>query len=437
MRELSHLVLYAWAPFTILCFAMQPPRRALVFCMLAGMMFLPQDSIPITGLPDISKPTVIVLGCFLGALIFDSARVFGCRPALRDLPAVVLTLMPAASSILNGYSAYSAFSEMLEGWLMMGGAYWLGRIYFSDEEGKRDLMLGLVAAGVLYAPLCLYEIRMSPQLHLQLYGIFPSAFDQTMRWGGFRPVVFFGHGLSLSFFMAMSTITLAYLYSTGGVKSVVSVPAGLVMAFMLGMLILCKSSGAMLLTFLSLVAIHEAKAFKSRRILWGVIGFAACYVPLRIFRIWEGDTLVEMAGWLSAERQQSLAYRVNNEKLLLAALESNFWVGRGPSPSVNAVYDAELGSRWIVADSVWINLFTGGGALTTLSFWAMIVLSAVRGLRAVDPREWLAKRHACTVAMTVITAVFVLDCVANATVFPLTMACVGGLTGIVYERKND
>lgn len=66
----------------------------------------------------------------------------------------------------------------------------------------------LVIAGLIYTVPMLYEIRMSPQLHTIFYGYFPHSFGQQARGGGFRPVVFMGHGLLVGFLRLSSCYQL-------------------------------------------------------------------------------------------------------------------------------------------------------------------------------------------------------------------------------------
>ena len=40
----------------------------------------------------------------------------------------------------------------------------------NTADTLRDLCLSIIIGGVIYLPLCLYEIRMSPQLHSIFYG---------------------------------------------------------------------------------------------------------------------------------------------------------------------------------------------------------------------------------------------------------------------------
>ena len=63
-------------------------------------------------------------------------------------------------------------------------------------------------------PFCLFEIRMSPQLHKCVYGS-TSAPRQTFRWGGFRPMVFMQRGLAVGIWMIAGVAVGMWLWVTG------------------------------------------------------------------------------------------------------------------------------------------------------------------------------------------------------------------------------
>ena len=88
----------------------------------------------------------------------------------------------------------------------------MGRAYFGDFKGLRELATVLFIGGLIYIPLCLYEIRMSPQLHNTIYGFYQHDFVQTMRAGGWRPTVFLQHGLAVGLFMSVTSLIGAWLW---------------------------------------------------------------------------------------------------------------------------------------------------------------------------------------------------------------------------------
>ena len=69
--------------------------------------------------------------------------------------------------------------------------YLIGRLYFSDAEGLRELAIAIVIGGLACVLPCLYEMRMSPLLLPQVYGIDRY---EGIRMGGYRPRIFFSTG---------------------------------------------------------------------------------------------------------------------------------------------------------------------------------------------------------------------------------------------------
>jgi hypothetical protein len=79
----------------------------------------------------------------------------------------------------------------------------------------RELTMGVVFGGLAYVPLCLFEIRMSPQLLSMFYG---SSIWSGTRFGGFRPHVFFHNGLELGMWMTAVSLAAWWLWSCGALK---------------------------------------------------------------------------------------------------------------------------------------------------------------------------------------------------------------------------
>jgi hypothetical protein len=49
-------------------------------------------------------------------------------------------------------------------------------------------------------------------LHTWVYGYFPHSFAQQLRYGGYRPVVFMGHGLLVALFAAIALISAVVMW---------------------------------------------------------------------------------------------------------------------------------------------------------------------------------------------------------------------------------
>ena len=75
-------------------------------------------------------------------------------------------------------------------------------------------------------------------------GIFRIRLDQQIRDGGFRPVVFLGHGLVVAFFAMTTAVAAAAFWRTR--TKILQLPAAGITAYLGAMLILCKSLGSLL-----------------------------------------------------------------------------------------------------------------------------------------------------------------------------------------------
>ena len=171
MPILIYIALLGWIPICLLLFAVLPPQRAVVIAVVGGWLVLPPTGIQFSGIPDYDKVVAPVAGVLLGTLIFQPNRLLAFRPRWFDLPALVWCLCPFISSLANGLGTYDGVSASianLERWTL---PYLIGRLYFGDREGMRELAVGIAVGGIIWILPCLYEIRMSPVLLSKVYGI--------------------------------------------------------------------------------------------------------------------------------------------------------------------------------------------------------------------------------------------------------------------------
>src|SRR5215212_5826155 len=192
----SVLLIWAWPAMAVALFALMPPRRALAVGFVVGWLFLPQLALP---LPFVKwdKHSATSVGAFLGVLIFDSGRLKAFRPTLVDLPMAVWCFVPYSAAVSNGLSPYDGSAASATQMVVWGVPYLLGRCYYADFLGLRGLAVWIFVAGVVYVPFCLFEKALSPQLHFMTYGFHQHDFNQVVRMGGYRPMVFMEHGLAV------------------------------------------------------------------------------------------------------------------------------------------------------------------------------------------------------------------------------------------------
>ncbi|MEZ5978685.1 MAG: hypothetical protein R3F34_10745 [Planctomycetota bacterium] len=207
MPSLVPLFLFGFAALVPVLFAVLGARRAVAFAYVAGWLFLPVATIDLP-LVEYDKAAAIALGCLVGVVLVDLSTLLAFRPGFVDLGIVALCVSPLASSISNELGAYDGFANAVNMTLLWGVPWLLGRLYLGSREGATLLARAVVWGGLAYVPLCAWELRMSPQLHAQLYGYYAhaSGFTQVVRFGGWRPTVFMHHGLMVGMFMATAAL---------------------------------------------------------------------------------------------------------------------------------------------------------------------------------------------------------------------------------------
>ena len=422
------IMLFAWLPLITVIFALLPPRRAVVACFIFAWLFLPVARYDIPMVPSYDKMSATSWGVLLATLVLDTSRFFKFRPKWPDALMLGFCLSTGISAITNGFGPYDAFAGMFDSMVVWGIPYFIGRLYFTDLGSLRELAFGVVIGGLLYVPLCLFEIRMSPQLHAMVYGYHQHSWLQTMRYGGWRPTVFMEHGLMVGMWMATSTIIAFWLWQRGGVKQIQGIPAYAFVGVLAITTVLVKSTGAIALVVIGVSTLWATKQAKHQWPLLCIGGFVMVYIALRSTGLWSGDMLVSTAELVfGQERTNSLAFRIDNEKVLSAHGRERFmfgWFGYGR----NRVFD-ELG-REVPTDSMWVITFGRTGALGLFTQFGILVAGATLLYRRVPPRMWEHPAVAPAVALSVVVAMWCVDCLFNYMYNPVFLLAVGGLIGM-------
>jgi len=293
--------------------------------------------------------------------------------------------------------------------------------------------MGILIGGLIYVPLCLFEIRMSPQLHKFFYGYHAfSDFAQTMRFGGWRPTVFMSHGLMVGMWMSMAALVAVWMWWTKAVRTIMGIPMWVAVPALVITAVLCKSTGALILMACGLAALAVVKTFNARVLIWILIVIAPLYIVVRVTKVWDGTDMVSVARMISDERAQSLGFRLQNENLLVdkAMLQPIFgWGGWNRSQ----IIDKQTGFRTVV-DGQWINSLGLYGLVGMISLTAMLLMPPAIALRRFGPASWASPAFAAAAALLMINVLYMLDNIPNAMVNPLYVLAAGGLTGILLNK---
>lgn len=435
MNLLVYLVMFGWIPLVLYLFHQLPVQRALVLSFIGAWLFLPQVSFSLPGLPDFTKMSATCYGILLATFIFDAKRFQQFKWNWIDLPMLIWCLCPLASSLTNDLGLYDGLSAALTQTVTWGFPYFLGRLYLGSLKGLKQLAVGIMIGGLLYVPLCLLEIRLSPQLHRWFYGYHAHSFEQTVRLGGFRPTVFMEHGLMVGVWMMTATLMAIWLWRAGTLTHLWQIPMiWLVLA--LGVtFVLLKSTGAYVLLVISLALLWV--------VTWSRTSFAIGLITLLMVAYLTVSTtslltpayaqqIVAMTSQVTgSERAESLAYRWENERLLSAKARQRpifGWGGWGRA----RVYD-EQGRDISVTDSLWIIAFGNHGLVGLVSLITALVLPILSVARRIPVANWTHPAAAPVAALAVALITYSLDCLVNAMVNPVFALVAGGLSGLAVQ----
>jgi hypothetical protein len=409
-------------------------RRGMLAALLGGTLLLPVFDAT-AGVPLLRTKAMFVAGVVLAtSLALDARRWSRLRPSLLDLPMLVLCAVAYLSGTENDLGAYEALAAVFASLLVFGGPYLLGRLYLGGPEGLADLADAVVLAGLAYVPLCLWEVRMSPQLHRQLYGYGATkVFAQNVRFGGYRPLVFMNHGLMVALFMASATLVAWWLWRTRARSSLVGLPLWAITAALGVTTLLCKSTGAVGLLLIGIAALEGTRWLKTPLLILALAAVPPAFCAARLAG-WSAEGLVAAsARAVDADRAQSVQFRIQNEDALAArALERPLlgWGRWGRS----RIRD-QAGKELAITDSLWIITLGENGLVGLVALGLMLGLPALLLLRAAPARRWAEPGVAAAAALAMVGIIGELDDLLNTMATPVAFAIAGALVSVWWARR--
>lgn len=435
MNWLVPFALYGWIPLVAVLFATLRPSRAVIVSYLVGWMFLPVAKFELFGFFDYQKGTAIPLGVFLGMLLFDSASLRRLRFTAFDLPIAAFCLAPFVSSLANDLGWYDALSALMYQVITWGLPYLTGRIYFSSPEGLRRLALGLLAGGLVYIPLCLWEVRMSPQLHATLYGFHQHDWTQTLRFGGYRPMVFMNHGLMVGLWMAAASVIGLALWSGSRGRRVWGIPLSIAVPALLVTTLLCKSFGATVLVLMAAAVFFGMRTLRTSLPMALLVCLPSTYVLMRTVGAWSGGELTEVVSEVASQRASSLSFRLAaEEQLLVKAADKPVLGWGGWGRSFVRRFDDWQRPDTVITDSLWILVFGKYGAVGLASLLLALLVPVLALWRRCPPRLWASPGAALPWALAMVLTLYAIDNLVNAMENPVYLLIAGGLCGLAPAR---
>ncbi len=482
-NSFAYLMLVCWPLVTLVLFRRLPLPQALCWSVVAGYLLLPVRAgwnFPM--IPTIDKTLIIGLSAaIMGAIMARQDKLAAALPGLRTPPSpytpaarmagglarqghagapatiapgprrpgrghdpqprgrwliygllVLLVLTPMATVMANGepvrwgsrtlpglqmYDALSIIARSVVNVL----PFVLAMVFLRTHERHVILLRVLAIAGALYAGLALFEVRMSPQISIWVYGYFPHNWLQHVR-GGFRPVVFLQHGLWLGVFLGTATLAACVLWRQAIADRIAS-RAWLWTALWLGgVLLLSRNLGA---TFLVLVLapVIVLTGLRTQAIVAATIaGIVLSYPVLRSAGVVPTQTILSGFARIDAERADSLLTRITNEDRMLAHANDKPLTGWG-GYGRNRVYD-ERGRNITITDGAWIIILGTFGWFGYIAQFGLLTLPMI--LLALRRREEVTT---ATAGLMLIAALGLIDLLPNATLTPVTWLIGGAVAG--------
>lgn len=440
MTPQAQLAMLAWIPLLLYLFTRFPVQKAVVIGFIGAWLFLPQKAaFSFVGFPDYNRISAASYGILLATCIFDVGRFHSFKFRWLDLPMLIWCVSPLASSLSNDLGLYDGLSATLGETVRWGLPYFLGRIYFNNLKGLRLLAMGIFLGGMVYVPLCLFEVRMSPQLHRMVYGYFPHSFRQTIRYGGFRPQVFMQHGLAVGVWMMAATLVGIWLWQAGVIKQIWGIPMKWLVPLLLITFILCKSTGAWLLCGFGLVIIFAARWLRTAiplLLLIGGIFFYQYYVATGQFTPQQQDQIISvMTQITNEERAGSLEFRMDNEQILGDKARQRIIFGWG-GWNRNRVYEYNWRGERVditTTDSFWIIQFGTKGLVGLFSINVAMLLPVVILCRRYPADYWFNPKVAPVIAVAVVVTLYMVDNLINAMFNPVFPLATGGIAGLLVQ----
>jgi hypothetical protein len=445
------LALLAWPLVTLVLVLRLPFPQAALISILGGFLLLPvRGGINLPVLPTFEKDTIPSLTLLVLAVLLyrgrseipgppssGSPRVMpGWIPrsvfAIAGLLMIVLgALMTAMTNgdrlvygprILPGLGIYDGFSTVLSGLTMLVPLL-LGRKFFAHPEQHALLLRGLVAGGLAYSLLVLYEIRMSPQLSTMIYGFFPHDWVQHIRGGGWgwRPVVFMEHGLQLTLFLA--TVTLATFGASRCLEPRLRGFYLLAGTWLLGIVLLSNSLGALIIAVVFLPVILFLGSRMQLLVAALIAGMIITYPMLRSVGAIPTDRLVSIAEAIDPGRAASLQFRFDNEDLLLEHARERPVFGWG-GWNRNRVF-SETGGDLTTTDGAWIIAMGVRGWVGYLAQFGFLALPII--LLSIERRRY--EVSTVTAVLALVLSAALVDLIPNGFLSPVTLLLAGALWG--------
>lgn len=430
---LAYLVLIVWPIISIQLFAKLNSVQAFIITVVGGYLILPvRVNIDFPLIPALDKSSIVGISLLIGCRFVKKLPVNLIPPeGIERKLVLIYLLIPIFTTITNqeivfngawwtaGLTPYDMVSAIIANYLYLIPLI-LGVQVLNSQYAQEQLFKIITVSALIYSVFILFEVRMSPQLHNWIYGFFPHSFAQQMRDGGFRAVVFLGHGLLVSIFLVIAIGSVAALWKNKN-KQLFGVPIIYILLYFIVVLILQKSLGALLLGIMIFMSVL---LFSSRLIALlslSLITIVILYPSLSLFNIFPQQGIVELAQSIDPERSHSLNFRFYHENALLEHARHKILFGWG-GWGRGMLYDSIPDGQWIITLGTY-------GTVGFIAVFGLGFASVFRGYKMLQNIAHKPSFYYISIHMLVVSAIMI-DQIPNDSLNSFALMIIGCLLGI-------
>lgn len=439
--------LVLWIPITFVLFARLRPTTAAAISLLGASLLLPVGwGFDFPGLPSMDRDRIAAASALIACAVYAPRAFRRSRPGRGVEWILVLMVLGGFGTALTntdpvafvgkgtrpGLSYWEGMSQAASTVLDFWIPFYLGRVLFRSPRDLRRLLFVWAAAGVIYGFLALWEVRMSPRLHYDLYGYVPAQWRQQIRDGGWRPMVFAGHGLALSLYLVTAAMACVGLGKDR--VRIQGIGFGWGGAFLYGVVSLCNSLAALIYASVLLPLQAWSPARIQRLAIRALAVVVLTYPMLRAFDLFPTTQLVDLAGKVNPYRAASLEFRFTNEDILAERAFERPLFGWGRFGR-NLVYDERKGRQDVRTDGFWINQFSEAGAVGFACSFGIMLAPVWIAVRATTRRR-LGRDQYLLLAAAWIVTVSAVDLIPNGFLASRTLLVSGAMVGTAEGHRR-
>jgi hypothetical protein len=379
-------MIFLWPIVAILLYKKFDTVTATFWTIVGGYMLLPvKTAIDLPMVPSIGKDEVSAIAALIGCVVIRHEKIafFGANNLQKTLIGLLL-FIPILNVFFNqepmfngarwmpGLTLYDAVGQVLAQYLELLPFIIAISIVKNVDDLAKVVRL-LVIAGLVYSIPVLFEIRISPQLHSWVYGFFPHDFAQQVRFGGFRAVMFMGHGLLVATFLFVCVCAAAIQVKIGTQRQ--KTRNIFIFGYLFLVLMASKSVGAIILTIIAAASILFLFSSMQKVIVKIMVAVFLLYPTLSILGLIPYEGIVAFINDFNTDKAGSIDFRFTHEKAMLAHAYEKVLIGWG-SWARNRLADS-------VSDGYWLIVYGQYGAVYFYALFGLFILPAISKLKGI------------------------------------------------------